>query len=70
MYIISLKEYEMDNKKIGELIRKLRRENGWTQMQLATKMNISDKTVSRGRLIWHSTAYGTFYQDVSTRTKS
>lgn len=37
----------MDNVKIGKLIYKLRKENNLTQMQLADKMNISDKTVSK-----------------------
>lgn len=37
----------MDNIKIGNLICKLRKENGMTQLQLAEKMNISDKTVSK-----------------------
>ena len=37
----------MDNRKVGELIRRLRREKGMTQLQLAEKMHISDKTVSK-----------------------
>ena len=37
----------MDNVKIGQLIYKLRREKGMTQLQLANKMHISDKTVSK-----------------------
>ena len=37
----------MDQRKMGGLIRRLRKENGWTQRQLAEKMNISDKTVSK-----------------------
>ena len=44
----------MDQRKMGGLIRRLRKENGWTQRQLAEKMNISDKTVSkfvRGKFI-------------------
>ena len=41
------KESTMDQRKMGGLIRRLRKENGWTQRQLAEKMNISDKTVSK-----------------------
>lgn len=37
----------MDNVKIGNLICKLRKEKQLTQLQLAEKMNISDKTVSK-----------------------
>ena len=37
----------MNQKKIGELIRAARREHGFTQQELADKMNISDKTVSK-----------------------
>lgn len=37
----------MDCIKIGNLIRKLRREKGLTQLALADKMNISDKAVSK-----------------------
>ncbi|QIB68767.1 helix-turn-helix domain-containing protein [Aminipila butyrica] len=37
----------MDCNKVGELIRSLRREKGLTQKQLADKMNISDKTISK-----------------------
>lgn len=37
----------MDNTKVGGLIYGLRREKGMTQKQLADKMNISDKTVSK-----------------------
>ncbi|MGN0526727.1 MAG: helix-turn-helix domain-containing protein [Acutalibacteraceae bacterium] len=37
----------MDNEKIGNLIFKLRKEQNLTQLQLAEKMNISDKTVSK-----------------------
>ena len=37
----------MDNTKIGRLIYKLRKEKGMTQLQLAERMNISDKTVSK-----------------------
>lgn len=37
----------MDNEKIGQLIYRLRKEKNLTQLQLAEKMNISDKTVSK-----------------------
>ncbi len=38
---------KMDNKKTGELIFKLRTEKGLTQKQLADKLNVSDKAVSK-----------------------
>lgn len=37
----------MDNVKIGKLIYSLRKEKDLTQIQLADRMNISDKTVSK-----------------------
>jgi DNA-binding XRE family transcriptional regulator/desulfoferrodoxin (superoxide reductase-like protein) len=37
----------MDCGKVGNLIRCLRREKGWTQKQLADTMHISDKAVSK-----------------------
>ena len=37
----------MDNIKVGELIRCLRTEHHMTQLQLAEKLHISDKTVSK-----------------------
>lgn len=37
----------MDHNKIGNLIYKLRKESGMTQLQLAERMHISDKTVSK-----------------------
>ncbi|NLZ46997.1 MAG: helix-turn-helix domain-containing protein [Clostridiales bacterium] len=37
----------MDCIKVGNLIKKLRKEKGMTQKQLADKMNISDKAVSK-----------------------
>jgi len=37
----------MDNQKVGELIRKLRRERGLTQLQLAQMLHVSDKAVSK-----------------------
>ena len=38
---------DMDCGKVGELIRRLRLEQGLTQRQLAEKLNLSDKTVSK-----------------------
>ena len=37
----------MDNSKVGNLIRNLRKEHGMTQLQLAETLHISDKTVSK-----------------------
>lgn len=37
----------MDNRKVGELIYRLRIEKGLTQKQLADQMNISDRTISK-----------------------
>ena len=37
----------MDNVKIGNLIYRLRKEKGMTQLQLAERLHISDKTVSK-----------------------
>ncbi len=37
----------MQNINVGNIIRKLRTERGMTQKQLADKMNISDKTISK-----------------------
>lgn len=37
----------MDNIKVGELIRSLRKENHMTQLQLAKKLHVSDKAVSK-----------------------
>ena len=37
----------MDNVKVGDLIRRLRKANGLTQLQLAEILHISDKTVSK-----------------------
>ena len=38
---------DMDCGKVGELIRRLRLEQGMTQRQLADRLNLSDKTVSK-----------------------
>ncbi len=37
----------MDHAKIGQLIYKLRKEQGLTQLQVAKQLNISDKTISK-----------------------
>ena len=37
----------MDNVKVGQLILQLRKEKGLTQQQLADKLNISNKTISK-----------------------
>ena len=37
----------MEKKTIGSLIAALRKANGMTQQELAEKLNVSDKTVSR-----------------------
>ena len=37
----------MDNVKIGRLIYQLRKEKNLTQLQLASRMNVSDKAVSK-----------------------
>lgn len=37
----------MDNEKTGSLIRRLRRERGLTQQQLAEQLGVSDKAVSK-----------------------
>ena len=37
----------MDSKKFGQFILQLRKEKGWTQLELAEKLNITDKAVSK-----------------------
>ncbi len=37
----------MEYRKVGGLLHQLRKEKGWTQKEMAQKMNISDKTVSK-----------------------
>ena len=48
----------MDTTKVGHLILRLRREKGYTQKELADKMNISDRTISK----WER---GQGYPDIS-----
>lgn len=37
----------MDSKMFGEFISNLRKEKGWTQVELANKLNVTDKAISR-----------------------
>ena len=37
----------MDSKKFGEFIATIRKEKGWTQAELANKLSVTDKAVSR-----------------------
>lgn len=37
----------MDNQKFGIFISTIRKEKGWTQLELAEKLNVTDKTVSK-----------------------
>ena len=37
----------MDQIKMGSLLRRLRKECGWTQQRLAEKISVSNKTVSK-----------------------
>ncbi len=37
----------MDNQKFGQFIASIRKEKGWTQMELAHKLNVTDKAVSK-----------------------
>ena len=39
--------YELDKKKFGAFVATLRREKGWTQKELAQRLYISDKAVSK-----------------------
>lgn len=39
--------YQTDNEKFGEFIAQLRREKQWTQKELASRLFISDKAVSK-----------------------
>ena len=40
-------DFEMDNTKLGSLIRALRREAGMTQRELAEALGVTDKAVSK-----------------------
>lgn len=37
----------MDNQKFGAFIASVRKEKGWTQLELAEKLNVTDKAVSK-----------------------
>lgn len=37
----------MNNHSIGKTIAELRKKKGWTQAELAEKLNVSDKAVSK-----------------------
>ena len=37
----------MDSQKFGAFISELRKERGWTQLELAQKLNVTDKAVSK-----------------------
>lgn len=37
----------MDNQKFGQFIQSLRKEKGWTQLELAEKLHVTDKAVSK-----------------------
>ena len=39
--------YELDRKKFGALVSELRKEKGYTQKDLAQKLFLSDKAVSK-----------------------
>lgn len=39
--------FEIDKKKFGAFVSELRRENGYTQKELAEKLFISDKAISK-----------------------
>lgn len=39
--------YQTDNEKLGEFIAQLRREKQWTQKELASRLFISDRAVSK-----------------------
>ena len=41
------KENYMDNEKIGKFVLELRKQKGITQMELAEKVGVSDKTISK-----------------------
>lgn len=44
---IKRKAVFMDNRKFGQFILSLRKEKGWTQLELAEKLNVTDKAVSK-----------------------
>lgn len=44
----------MANKSMGEIISTLRKEKGLTQKEVADRLNITDKAVSKWSGIWHA----------------
>lgn len=49
----------MDSEKFGKFIAMLRKEKGWTQLELAEKLNVTDKAISK----WER---GKGFPDIST----
>ena len=39
--------FELDKKRFGAFVAQLRREKGWTQKELAQRLFVSDKAVSK-----------------------
>lgn len=39
--------YELDKRKFGSFVSSLRKEKGWTQKELAQRLFVSDKAVSK-----------------------
>ena len=39
----------MDNQKFGQFILSLRKEKGWTQLELAEKLNVTELTLCNGK---------------------
>lgn len=57
----------MNQIKIGQLICALRKEKGYTRLEPANKLAVSDKAVSKwarghGQLFWYYTDHGLFSQ--------
>ena len=47
MQQVHKKGVKMDNQKFGAFIASTRKEKGWTQLELAEKINVTDKAVSK-----------------------
>ena len=41
---------QVDNQKFGSFIASLRKEKGWTQLELANKLNVTDKEIGRSHV--------------------
>lgn len=39
--------YKLDKRKFGSFVSRLRKEKGWTQKELAQRLFVSDKAVSK-----------------------